>query len=496
MTHSFSGRRGLSGLAATPVLVFGALVMVGLLLGQLITSAPGNIPLILTVAVAVFFLTVLKPGVALSFLIVAMLLSPEIVLASLPRRDVVIRIEDLLVVVMGLGWLARSAIHKGTDVVPRTPINGWIALYCVCFIVATFQGIVSGDVNPLKAVFYVLKYIEYYIIFFMVAGLGYGRSRYRAYMVVFFLTFMAVNLYAVSQIGHVDRVSAPFEGQTGEPNTLGGYQVLMMCVAMGIFCHIRSLRMAVGMVAVTLFTLWPFLHTLSRASYLALVPACLALVFYNRSSRKWPLVAAFMVAGILAFLILPDNVRDRIMYTFHARPQANIKPVVFLGMQLDPSSSSRWLDWQRAVQYWLERPFFGYGITGRSFLDSQYINNLVETGACGFLSFAVLIASLQYHVWRIYRGAQDDLVRGLALGFLAGNVGILVHAITANSFILVRVMEPYWFLAGMILVSPQFSKQPELPVKKAVRSAAASRNIGMLLHRGRTRPFSGGSDAT
>jgi len=468
-------------------------VIFGLVLGQLITSAAGYVPIILAVAVAMFFLTVLKPNVAMAILIAAMLLSPEVVLASVPGRDVKIRIEDLLVVVMGLGWVARSAVYKGSDIIPRTPVNAWIGLYCICFIISTFQGIVGGGVHPLKAVFYVLKYLEYYIIFFMVVGLAHVRSQQRMYLLVFFLTFLVVDAYAVSQIGHVQRVSAPFEGAGGEPNTLGGYQVLMMCVALGIFCHARSLRLAGGMVILVLFTLWPFLNTLSRASYVALVPAYLALVFYNRSSRRWLLVFALVGLGLMAAFMLPENVRERIMYTFHARPQANIRPVVFLGMQLDPSSSARWEDWGRAVQYWLAQPFFGYGITGKSFLDSQYINNLVETGACGFLAFAALIASLQYHVWRVYRTVKDDVIRGLALGFLAGNVGLLVHAFTANTFILIRVMEPYWFLAGMILAAPRLEADERAPDAVVRTKDVARRNVGMFSDPGRA---GGGTDAT
>ncbi|MBF0330300.1 MAG: O-antigen ligase family protein [Candidatus Omnitrophica bacterium] len=496
MRHFASDRQRQNGFSGAPIVVFAALVVFGLLLGQMISSASGQLPIILTGAVAMFFLTVLRPHVALAFLIAAMLLSPEIIIASLPRRDVVIRMEDLLVVVMGLGWLARSAIHKGIDLIPRTPINGWIGLYAICFIVATSQGIIGGDVNPLKAIFYVLKYLEYYIIFFMVVGLAQVKNQQRLYVTMFFLTLMAVNLYAVSQIGHVERVSAPFEGPTGEPNTLGGYQVLMMCVALGIFCHARSPRMAWAMAGVALFTLWPFLHTLSRASYMALIPAYLALIFYNRSSRKWTLVFALVLTVFLAFFILPESVKERVMYTFNARPQQNIKPVVIFGLQLDPSSSSRWIDWQRAFQYWLERPFFGYGITSKSFLDSQYVNNLIETGACGFIAFAILIGSLQYHVWRIYRSIKDDLARGLALGFMAGNVGILFHALTANTFVLIRVMEPYWFIAGMILAAPRLHAHAPVKQEAPASKAGSLRNIGMLLNPGKVRRSTGGEDAT
>jgi hypothetical protein len=37
------------------------------------------------------------------------------------------------------------------------------------------------------------------------------------------------------------------------------------------------------------------------------------------------------------------------------------------------------------------------------------------------------------------------------VGFTAGLVGLLVHAFGANTFIIVRIMEPFWFLTGIVI---------------------------------------------
>jgi hypothetical protein len=49
-------------------------------------------------------------------------------------------------------------------------------------------------------------------------------------------------------------------------------------------------------------------------------------------------------------------------------------------------------------------------------------------------------------------------MRGLSVGLIAGLVGLLVHAIGANTFIIVRIMEPFWFLAGIIVALPAMDK--------------------------------------
>jgi hypothetical protein len=38
-------------------------------------------------------------------------------------------------------------------------------------------------------------------------------------------------------------------------------------------------------------------------------------------------------------------------------------------------------------------------------------------------------------------------------------VGLVVHALGANTFIIVRIMEPFWFFAGIIVVMPAMERQ-------------------------------------
>ena len=48
---------------------------------------------------------------------------------------------------------------------------------------------------------------------------------------------------------------------------------------------------------------------------------------------------------------------------------------------------------------------------------------------------------------------------GLTIGFFAGFIGLLFHALGANTFIIVRIMEPFWFFAGIIAVLPALERQ-------------------------------------
>jgi hypothetical protein len=54
----------------------------------------------------------------------------------------------------------------------------------------------------------------------------------------------------------------------------------------------------------------------------------------------------------------------------------------------------------------------------------------------------------------VYRRSSEPFTKGLALGMLAGCAGLLAHGIGANTFIIVRIMEPFWFVTAMVILLP------------------------------------------
>jgi len=97
-----------------------------------------------------------------------MLLSPEIVVASTPMREVTLRLEDFLIPLLIFGWLARTAVYKEAHLFTRTPINKPVLLYILISLLSTAWGYLSGRVNLISGFFFILKYIEYFLIFYMV----------------------------------------------------------------------------------------------------------------------------------------------------------------------------------------------------------------------------------------------------------------------------------------------------------------------------------------
>ncbi len=443
-------------------IIGGVLVtLLGILIGQGITMIPYSALIMVIIAIGIFFISFFHADVALIFLIVSMLLSPEIGAGAVPGRDVTIRVEDFLLFALILAWLAKSAIHQRMDFIPRTPLNRWIFFYALIFVVSTARAMITVNMEPLRAIFYIMKYLEYFVLYFIVAGIVQSKRQLKIFLYAFFVTFALVNLYAYSQIGQVDRISAPFEGKQGEPNTLGGYIVLIVSVLLGLILHIRPVSWKIFLSLLGIFSLWPLMHTQSRSSYLALMVMLFSMIVLIPRYRH--IVAGLCVClVVVASLMTPERIITRVQDAFIPQPQQAVDPVEILGVTLGPSPSARVRSWVDVYEAWQHSPFLGYGVNAYGFLDSQFVRTLVDFGAIGFVSFCLLLGSIFKNTLKVYHSTQDPVGKGLSCGFLAGHVAMIAHALTANTFVIIRIMEPYWFLAALVMMWPKIESNENI----------------------------------
>src|SRR5437879_2965716 len=387
-----------------------------------------------------------------------MLLSPQLGSGGMVAegRRIVIRSEDILLLGVAFSWLAKTAVSRELGLTLKTPLNRPILAYVAATAIATLIGYMTGTVNGFGGVFYVLKYIEYFVVYYMVVNNLIDHRQAWRLVTAAFLTAVIVSLIGLTQIPGGQRVSAPFEGKEGEPNTFGGYLLLLMAVAGGIAletARIRTRAIYLGLIGLMSI---PFVFTLSRTAYVGAIPAVVVLTAL--SSRRRMMVGALIVALIASPVILallPDTVLKRVRYTFE--PERG-QPTVRLGaVGLDPSTSARLISVNQAFEGFTHRPVLGYGFTGFAFMDQQFARTLVETGVVGFAAFLWLVWAVLKVGVGSFRALTDPEERGLALGFVAGTFGLLGHALGANTFIIVRIMEPFWFFAAIVIALPSLA---------------------------------------
>ncbi|MCI0370929.1 MAG: O-antigen ligase family protein [candidate division NC10 bacterium] len=444
--------RALDRTQAATLLGIGTLT---LLLALFVSHFTPGVALAVGLGVALFVVAFVHTEAALHIIILSMLLSPEILLSqpaaagSLEAsRGVAIRIEDVTLVIVGFSWLTRMAVYKQLGLIRQTPLNGAILLYAVSCIVSTGLGILFGSVRPVTGLFFVLKYLEYFVVYFLVVNHLTEERQLKRFLFTVALTTALVSIFALAQIPAGGRVTAPFEGKEGEPNTLGGYLVFMLAILLGLASESPGLYSRLGWLWLSGLAFLPLLYSLSRASWLATLPMLLTLLLTLQ--RRGLLLGLLSAALLVGPLLAPEAVIQRIRYTY-AQP-AERGQVEVGGVRLDTSTSARFESWTEGLAGWSQAPIFGHGVTGFRFMDAQYVRVLVETGLTGFAVFVWLLTRLVQQARRSLTAALPGWRRGLAAGYLAGMVGVMVHGIGANTFIIVRIMEPFWFMTGVIVV--------------------------------------------
>jgi O-antigen ligase len=418
--------------------------------------------------VIIFVVSFVSTQIALYILIFSMLLSPEFIVGATEGatlgRGITLRVDDAIVAVIGFSWLARMAINKELGLFLRTPLNRPIAYYILVCVASTLVGGLLGRLDLKTGLLYVLKYFEYVLIYFMVANYFKDRRQLKTFVWAMLLTCLIVAVISMTQIPAGGRISAPFEGKVGEPNTYGGYLVFMMSIAAGLALMEESLRnRLIALFLVVLFCI-PLLYTQSRSSYLAAIPAFLSFLWLSK--RKQWIPPLLLLIGLLLPFTAPKITKDRVSYTFTqgiGRPDS----VSVAGVQLDTSTSARIMSWGEAMRDLSQHPVLGFGVTGYHFVDAQYIRVAVETGFLGLLIFLFLLGTVLRESHRVYKASHDPFDKGLTIGFIAGFTGLLFHAIGANTFIIVRIMEPFWFIAAMVMMIPSLGKNLKAEAAKA-----------------------------
>ncbi len=422
------------------------------------TSVSAFLPYILILAPVIFLVSLFNTDIALILLIFSMLLSPELSLGGVRGRAVVVRLDDIFLFLIFFGWLAKTAINKELGLLKPSVLMKPIGVYIFVCILSSCIGVLRGTTKPLTSFFYIVKYIEYFLIFFMVINNIRTKAQVKVFVTFMFITATIVGIYGLFATFFLGmRATAPFEGKIGEANTLAGYLMLMMGIAGGIFLYGEKSKARFLLAGFLMLSIWPFLYTYSRSGLIGFFVMYLVFIFIVKR-YKISMILSFIVLMILAPIIFQKPIfwRARRAFTVGGRYE-------ILGgeITIDDSGAARIRSFQDSFEKWKQNPLLGEGVgTGRAMYDIQYGRTLREVGAIGALSFLWIIATLLKIGWQTFRNTElDSFSRGLSLGYFCALIGLLVMGLGAEVFIIIRIMEPFWFLTAIIVALPQINKR-------------------------------------
>lgn len=456
-----------------------------LLLAEHLYFGNDSLTLALAISMVVFGVTVARVDFGVYILVIAMLLSPELDMGNdlSGEQSLNLRYDDILILVIFIGVMVKIAFEGRLQPWQSSPVNaGILAYYSVCIISTLFALERNlGAWDRRSAFFTMLKMLEFYLVFWLVGLAVRNRQDIRKQLPLFFLVSMVVSVYAIYTIRTEPRVSAPFETGGTEPNTLGGYLLLVIFVAMGLFTQARYWRQKMPFLLISGVAFIPLLYTLSRASYMGLV---VGLSVLSVISRKYAILILMILALASSSVIMPEKVKERVRYTFEASSGQEVTVAGrTTGVTVDKSTHERFLVW-RKVRYILGMggllTWFGGGVTWESVLDSQYARVILETGLVGLAAFLFLQYRLLRCAREAYRWSDDWVGRGISMGVFAATLGLVTHSMGTISFLIVRIMEPYWFLVALTVTIRNQALLKSRASEKTARAARPAQDANQI----------------
>ena len=126
--------------------------------GYMMSNSQPQLVTAVIIGIVIALLSFFRQDVAAIAVIFSMLLSPELKIASFSERDVVIRLEDIVIITFFFSWLFKMAIFKSINLLKFTRLSFPILAYILVALFSTWLGIANGNITGLKSLLYLVKY--------------------------------------------------------------------------------------------------------------------------------------------------------------------------------------------------------------------------------------------------------------------------------------------------------------------------------------------------
>lgn len=233
---------------------------------------------------------------------------------------------------------------------------------------------------------------------------------------------------------HIGRLTGPFL----DPNFFAGALTIFLSLIGGQFLVTVKKKQQIFWLSLAGVLLVAFFLTFSRSGLLALATA--GFILGSLKNRK--LLLGLVISAVLAGLFVP-RLQDRLGELHQS--------LTALGSEsqqvLDPTAELRVRSWEEGLTIWQAQPILGVGFGAYKFhqnfvqevahsatgSDASLITVLATTGLGGLILFLFFWISL---LWELGKKRSS----GLALGALAGILGIFVHAVFVNAFFFAPIL--------------------------------------------------------
>lgn len=252
-------------------------------------------------------------------------LYPKLPLIGITNTWVYIRVEDFLVLLVLLSWLALLVRKK---ISLQTPLTLPIIVFWAIGAIATIHGVLLifpllANVFPNVAFLSLVRHIEYLSLFFIAFQGMRDKKFLKIVIVVLLATLVGIIFYGFGQryLGFPAFLTSNEEFAKGIPITLSalsrvpstfaghydlaGYLVLLIPIIVSLIFGIKNLFAKAALVILALFSFVLLFMTVSRISFAVVFVSLLIVFFFQKRKLVLLTIPLIIAAGILLIYLKP-----------------------------------------------------------------------------------------------------------------------------------------------------------------------------------------------
>ncbi len=410
-------------------------------------------------AVVTFF----YPKVGLAIMLISMLFATDVPVGeggeTTRNRSVSIRAEDLLLIIISGGWLIRQAVTRSLSNLKNVPANKPIFCMVLIMLLASSFGYIQGTTPLYRGFFFTMKRIEYFWIFFMTINILDTQEEGKTCV-----KLLLGSAIIIALLGIIQQILFPVAGGItttagyGRANTLGSFLLIVIGISLGVYLYEQS-KKSILLFLLFLVLFATLIFTKSRGAYVSVIPVIFVLGYITKSRRFINIIvlALITITGLATMDIFFSG-KLKILSQIHSddfgQQFQSISDVATKGVKADSSLDARVSFWKGSIPEMIKYPLLGKGVgsIGLGTADNQYIREILETGFIGLICFLYMNYIIAKTTLDLFRIANDSVIKGFAVGFFSGHVGMLIHAMTISNFYTILTMEVFWFVTALIML--------------------------------------------
>lgn len=393
-----------------------------------------------------FLLTVKLQSWGIILLLIAISISPRIPVGELSHgKNIDIRIEDILLIFLLFGWFLRFKYRP----LKKSPFLKPIFLYLVISVLSTSTGVFLEWIDLTEGTFFLLKEVEYFFIFLLIANNIVSRKQVGWLMIVWLAIGIVDFIWKAGQLilgipflGYGP--DSPFETYAGVQS--GAAPLYPLAISISLLGH-TGLAANTGLMGlILLFSISLILA--AKRSFIwgagggLAVTGLLSVIHMKKGSHILKMSCIGICFLVISYFSIPSFFPE---FTGHSRLIYSESHVVDFRERVEIGKYS-------LQNSFLRNPLLGVGkgsFPTPGATHNFYVRILCDVGIIGFSIFMWLWVLLWRNIFSFYKSASDRMYRAIALSWMFVTLFVGIANFFGEYLLTVRPAESYWFISGM-----------------------------------------------